>query len=331
MLVDLIPIILVFIASFSVTFIVTPFIIKRMHLRGLTGTDMNKFNKPQVAEMGGIGVIFGFSIGIITSIFISTYLKLIEINLTVFLAMFATVLLVGLIGLVDDLIGWRKGIRQWQHALFPVFAALPLMAISAGDTNMSIPFIGIIDFGVFYSLVIIPLGVTGASNAFNMLAGMNGLEAGLGALIISTLLFFALITGNSEVTFFLIAMLAAIVAFLKFNWFPAKIFPGDTLTLMLGATIAASVIIGNIEKIGVILMALFFVELVFKAKHKFQSHCFGIPTPNGILKPRPEGGSLTQWIMKQGKFTEKQVTLTILGMQGIICVTTTALIVSGII
>ncbi len=292
---------------------------------------MNKFDKPEVAEMGGISVMFGFSIGIITSIFISTYLELIEINLTVFLAMFMTVLLIGFIGLVDDLIGWRKGIRQWQHALFPVFAALPLMAISAGDTNMSIPFIGILDLGIFFSLIIIPFGITGASNAFNMLAGMNGLEGGLGVLIISTLAYFSLMTGNIEVFFFLIAMLAAIIAFLKFNWFPAKIFPGDSLTLMLGATIAASVIVGSIEKIGVMLMALFFIELIFKAKHKFQSHCFGLPQKDGTLKPRPEGGSLTQWIMKQGTFTEKQVTGIILSSQAGICVLTIILISSGVI
>ena len=331
MSINFISVFLVFTASFAVTFLVTPFIIKRMHLRGITGQDMNKFSKPQIAEMGGISVMFGFSMGIIISIFISTYLKLIEINLTTFLAMFMTVALIGFIGLVDDLIGWRKGIRQWQHALFPVFAALPLMAISVGDTNMSIPFITIVELGIFYSLIIVPLGITGASNAFNMLAGMNGLEAGLGILIISTLLFFSFISGNVEVVFFLIAMFGSIIAFLKFNWFPAKIFPGDSLTLMLGAVVASAVIIGNIEKIGVMLMTLFFVELVFKAKHNFQSHCFGIPQKDGTLKPRPEGGSLTQWIMKKGSFTEKQVTGIILGSQAIICVLTIILINSGLI
>ncbi len=327
----LLSVLLVFAVSFSVTFIITPFIIRRMQLRKITGKDMNKFDKPEVAEMGGISVIFGFSSGIMASIFVASYLELIEIKLSIFFAMFMTVVLVGFIGLVDDLIGWRKGIRQWQHALFPVFAALPLMAISIGDTNMSIPFIGITDFGIIYSLVIIHLGVTGASNAFNMLAGMNGLEAGLGALIISTLLYFMIGSGNLEVIFFLIAMLGAVIAFLKFNWFPAKIFPGDSLTLMLGAGIAASVIAGNIEKIGVILMALFFAELVFKAKHKFQSHCFGIPQKDGTLKARPEGGSLTQWIMKQGRFTEKQVTGIILGAQAIICVITIILANSGVL
>ena len=126
-------------------------------------------------------------------------------------------------------------------------------------------------------------------------------------------------------------MLGAIIAFMIFNWFPAKIFPGDSLTLMLGATVASAVIVGNIEKIGVMLMALFFVELVFKAKHKFQSHCFGIPQKDGTLKPRPEGGSLTQWIMKKGSFTEKQVTGILLGTQAVICVLTIVLINTGLI
>jgi hypothetical protein len=60
--------------------------------------------------------------------------------------------------------------------LFPIIAALPLMAIAAGETTMFIPFFGIINLGIIYSLIVIPIGVTGASNAFNMLAGFNGLE-----------------------------------------------------------------------------------------------------------------------------------------------------------
>ena len=79
-----------------------------------------------------------------------------------------------------------------------------------------------------------------------------------------------------------IAMIGALIGFLLFNWFPAKIFGGDSLTLMIGANLAVMSIIGNMETIGVIIMVLFFVEFLIKAKYKFQSECFGIPQ-NGIL------------------------------------------------
>jgi UDP-N-acetylglucosamine--dolichyl-phosphate N-acetylglucosaminephosphotransferase len=153
-----------------------------------------------------------------------------------------------------------------------------------------------------------------------MLAGLNGLEAGLGIINVFTILAIALITGKIEAIIIMAAMLGALIAFIKFNWFPAKIFPGDSLTLMIGAGIATAVIIGDMEKIGILLFGIYFVELAIKAKHKFQSQCFGIPQKNGTLKPNPAGGSITHWIMRRGQFTEKQVTLIILGIQSIIAV-----------
>ena len=304
--------------------IVMPPFIKRMHNQGFLGKDMNKYKKPLIAELGGVIVFLGFSFSIFTSIFIATYLKWITIDLSVLLAGFCTIAIIAFVGFIDDIIGWKKGIRQWQHALFPIIAAMPLVAIAAGETTMFIPFIGSINFGIIYPLIIIPIGVTGASNAFNMLAGFNGLEAGQGIILTSTLTIIALVTGQTTAVVLGIAMIGALIGFLFFNWFPAKIFGGDTLTLMVGANLAVMCIIGNMETIGVIIMALFFVEFFIKAKHKFQSECFGIPNKKGELSANPKGGSLTQFIMKlgKGKLTETKIVLTILGIQLIIAIST---------
>ncbi|MEW6295719.1 MAG: glycosyltransferase 4 family protein [Candidatus Diapherotrites archaeon] len=326
----ILSIILIFFCSFISTYLVIPFLIEKLVRRGIVGTDLNKYDKPKIPEMGGVTVLFGFSLGIILSIFINTYLKFFSINLTIIFAVFCTALLIGLLGVVDDLIGWKKGIRQWQHALFPLVAALPLMAVKAGVNEMTFPLIGAVYFGVYYSLIFVPLGITGASNAFNMLAGLNGLEVGLGLISFFTLLVISIVNflnplyvGNSLESIILIAsIMGALIAFLKFNWYPTKIFPGDSLTLMNGALIASIVIIGNMEKIGIILIALFFIELLFKAKHRFQSQCFGIPQKDGTLKADPRGGSLTQWIMRRGKFTEIRVVSIILFLQCIIAAIT---------
>ncbi len=58
-------------------------------------------------------------------------------------------------------------------------------------------FLGTLDTGLLYPLLIIPIGMIGASNAFNMLAGYNGLEAGMGIVILSTLGLIAYNTGNT--------------------------------------------------------------------------------------------------------------------------------------
>ena len=331
----LLVIALVMAASFLVPKYVLPLWIERMKKRGMVGKDINKTGKPEVAELGGIPVWLGFSFAIMLAIFCATYLHWIELNLTHLLAGLATILLVGFLGVIDDLIGWKDGIRQWQHALIPLFAALPLMAIKIGNPAIKIPFLGLlpnefmvpffglVSFGVVYSLFIVPIGVTGASNATNMLAGLNGLEAGLGAIMAATLLIITFSHGQVEAAIIAAAMLGALLAFLIFNWFPSKIFGGDSLTLMIGAGIATIVIIGNMEKLGVILMAIFFVELVLKLRYRMQVESFGVPQKNGVLKaPSKKSGSLTHIIMKLGNFTEKQVVLRILALQVIASVIT---------
>ncbi|MCX6801590.1 MAG: hypothetical protein NT067_00605 [Candidatus Diapherotrites archaeon] len=315
---------LFFLCAFTATFLVLPKLIGRMKKRGLVGKDMNKAGMPEIPEMGGIAVWLGFSSAIMLSIFFYSYLQNFfpfEMDLTMLLAGFATIAMVGFLGLMDDLLGWRDGIRQWQHALIPMFAALPLMAININNPPFYIPLIGYVGFGIYYSLLLVPIGITGASNAANMLAGLNGLEAGLGLMIISTLTAIALYSGSIEAVIIGVALMGALLAFLRLNWFPAKVFGGDSLTLMVGAGIATMAIVGDLEKIGILLMSLFFVELVFKARHKFQSECFGLPQKDGTLKADPKGGSLTQWVMRRGRFTETKVVLIILGMQAIICLT----------
>jgi len=51
-------------------------------------------------------------------------------------------------------------------------------------------------FGIFYALLIVPIGITGATTTYNMLAGFNGLEAGQGIIILGFLSFIAFMTGN---------------------------------------------------------------------------------------------------------------------------------------
>ena len=319
----------VFAISFLTTYILTPKVIRIMHAQGFISKDMNKYNHPLVAELGGVPIFLGLVFGIISAIFMSTYLGA-QINLLNVIAGMLTICLIGFIGTIDDIIGWKKGIRQWQHALFPVIAALPLMAVRVNNPPITLPLIGMlphefllpfgaISFGLVYSLIFVPVGVTGASNATNMLAGLNGLEAGLSALILATLAIIAALTGKPEALIFAVAMVACLLAFLKYNWFPAKIFGGDGLTLMAGASIAVVSILGDMEKIGIALMVLFFIELYLKSRTKFQGESFGVSQRNGLLLAPKKKKSLTHYFMALRPRTEKQVVIKILTVQAIIC------------
>jgi len=326
-----------FIAAFLATKAILPFLIFRMKKRGIVGIDANKAGSPKIPEMGGIAVLLGFCFGVMASIFFFTYSGAIPMNLTLLLAALSTVIIVGFLGLVDDIIGWKDGIRQWQHALVPLFAALPLMAVSINNPPITvpffgilpaeivIPFIGVISFGVIYSLFLVPIGITGASNAYNMLAGLNGLEAGLGIITAFTLLLISYIDlgrggGSIEAIFLLAAFIGALLAFYQLNKYPAKIFGGDGLTLMAGSVVASAAIIGNMEKVGILVMALFFIELYLKSRTKFQAESFGIIQADNTLKAPEKIGSLTHLFMKRGRFTEPQLVLQILGVQLLISI-----------
>ena len=258
--------------AFLVTFFVTPKLIRKLFASNIVGKDMNKPGKPEVAEMGGLGVIAGFVAGVLVVIALDTFhLVDVKLNLTYLLAGLSTILIMALIGIFDDLLVMRQSIK----AMLPLLASLPLVAIKVGVTHMTFPVIGEVDFGILFPLLLIPLAITGASNATNMLAGFNGLEAGLGIVMTAAVGIAALALGRVEAAIISLAMFGALIAFLRYNWYPSRILIGDVGTLTIGAVVAVSVIIGNIEKVGIILILPFFGELFLKARSrlKAQSWC----------------------------------------------------------
>ena len=248
--------------SFLITYFIIPPWIKRAQKANLVGKDINKSDKRKVAELGGLCVICGFLIAsllyVATRVFIyNTFLD----KLHFIFAAITSILIAAGIGTIDDILGWKIGLRQRHKLLLTFFIALPLMVVSAGTSIMTIPFLGRVDFGLLYPLLIIPIGIMGASNGFNILAGYNGLESGMGIIILTTLGVFSFINKANYVAFLALAMAAALFAFFLYNKYPAKIFPGDTLTYSTGALIAIIAILGNLEKFAVILFIPYFLEL----------------------------------------------------------------------
>jgi UDP-N-acetylglucosamine--dolichyl-phosphate N-acetylglucosaminephosphotransferase len=273
--------------SFIFTVFFIPKWIKKARQFGLVGKDMNKYDKPEVAEAGGIVVIIGLLAGTLFYIFLDTFfLKTGADALLIFAAML-TVLLAGFLGFIDDVLGWKKGLKRWQKPLLTIPMAIPLMVINAGHSTMSIPLLGPIDFGIVYPLVIIPIGIVGAANGFNMLAGFNGLEAGMGAIALGTLGTISLFNGNTGLAAVAFSAVASLLAFLIFNWNPARIFPGDSLTYGIGALIAVVSILGNMERAGLILFIPFLIDAVWsllpEAKGAPKREAFGKPNKDGSL------------------------------------------------
>lgn len=310
---DFILIVAIFSCSAALAAFSLPFLIRKFMAAGITGNDVNKGGKPKVAEMGGLAVVMGAIGSLLFAIFLQTFLGY-PFKLTEILAAMLTIAIIALIGTFDDLFDMRKDVKT----LLPMVAALPLVAVSAaGSTAVSIPFIGPVDFGMFYIFLLIPLGVTVASNLTNMLAGFNGMEAGMGAVMFAAAALLALINGSTEMAMLSAAMLGALLVFLRYNWHPAKIFMGDIGTLAIGATLASAVIIGNMESVGAILALPYLMDFLIKAYNRFPSTKWWGELRRGklfTLDNRVRG--FAQLVMKLSNgISEQKLVLVFIGME----------------
>jgi len=229
------------------------------------------------------------------------------------------------IGLIDDLLL----IRQHVKALLPLFASLPLVAVRAGVTRMDLPFFGLVEFRFLYPLLLVPLAITGASNATNMLAGFNGLEAGLGVVMCATVGLVAYLRGSTEAVIISFAMLGALLAFLRYNWYPARILIGDIGTLTIGAVVASSVIVGNIERVGIILIIPFFIEFFLKLRGKFkqQSWC-RVREGKLVCERKGEVYGLGRLVMHlSGGISERNLVLVLIFVEVVFALVALALVV----
>ena len=227
--------------SFFVTRLFMPKIIQKLEEADIVGKDIHKSWKPVVAEMGGFGIIFGFVIGMFAGIYMHDILAF------PLMVVLVVILLVGMIGILDDLLALSS-----KSKFFLLFiAGLPLMW--AAPPNV----------GIIY-LITIPIALSIGSNLTNMLAGLNGIESGLGVISMTSLTIACIILGKYDVTIISMSMLGALIAFLYYNRYPAQIFPGDTGTLIIGAAIVCIAFIGRVKLIALIILMPNIIDAALK-------------------------------------------------------------------
>jgi len=258
--------------------------------------------------MGGLVLVAGYLAGILW--FLVAFPDLFR-ELT---AILSTILMISMVGMIDDILQLRHSIK----VMLPLVASLPLMLIVSEDRVMMLPFIGLVKIGLFYPLLLVPIGIVAAANLTNLLAGFNGLETGMGLVAIVSLFISCFLLGNLNGIVILAPMIGPLLAFLVFNWYPAKIFPGNSGTYVIGAVIAAGVIIGDMEIIGIICLLPFIMEFFIKLRSLFRGQCFGLVNGDGTLSaPRSPTESLTHIIMRLGRLTELRLVTTFIIIEAI--------------
>ena len=159
---------------------------------------------------------------------------------------------ISVLGVVDDL----RGMRARYKLLGQVLAA-SLVAFSGYSIRaINIPLVGVVslDHAAGLGTLLTILWIVGITNAVNLIDGMDGLAAGVSLIAAASLAVLAGLNGSSFVVLLCIALSGSLLAFLHYNWHPARIFLGDTGSMFLGFALATLSLMGSYETQGTVLM-----------------------------------------------------------------------------
>ena len=191
----------------------------------------------------GFGIVLCIGIGITLFVF----------NQDLFIehtSLLTAVLLVGILGLVDDVVGTNPFIKIATLIMVYTF----LYAEGFLITNLGV-FLGVsLNLNLTLAILFTVVAIVTFTNAFNLIDGLDGLS-GLIAIIIFLSFLFIGIKNNDQ---FLITMpilfITSLAVFIFYNWHPAKVFLGDSGSLMIGFTISLMAIrsLSYIEPISIL-------------------------------------------------------------------------------
>ena len=212
-------------------------------------------SKEGTPTMGGISfIISGFVVFVIFLILNFNKIPTREVMLIINVMVYA--LLNGMIGIIDDIAKIRKkqneGLTPLEkiilQSLFSVLFLISLHFTVGLSTVVDIPFTNIrIDLGFFYYILAFFM-LCGMVNSVNLTDGIDGLASSVVFTIGLLVAILSLVYMESYPIMFIGALLiGSSVGFLIYNFYPAKIFMGDTGSLYFGGLIAASpFLIGNL-------------------------------------------------------------------------------------
>nr|KAF6437458.1 dolichyl-phosphate N-acetylglucosaminephosphotransferase 1 [Molossus molossus] len=177
-----------------------------------------------------------------------------------------------------------------HELLLPTAASLPLLMVyftNFGNTTIVVPkpfrpLLGLhLDLGILYYVYMGLLAVF-CTNAINILAGINGLEAGQSLVISASIIIFNLVELEGDCRddhvfslYFMIPFFFTTLGLLYHNWYPSRVFVGDTFCYFAGMTFAVVGILGHFSKT----MLLFFMPQVFNFLYSLPQLLHIIPCP----------------------------------------------------
>jgi UDP-N-acetylmuramyl pentapeptide phosphotransferase/UDP-N-acetylglucosamine-1-phosphate transferase len=227
-----------FLTSFFVVLLATPSLIKVAKLKHLVdepGED-RKLHTRSIPTIGGItifgGIIFSYALWFPNEFYY------IDNTLVNFKTVIATLILLFFVGIKDDIIGTAPIKKLAAH--FIVGFIIVIMADIRIQSMHSI--FGVEELELWQSYIISIFTYIVIVNAYNLIDGIDGLAAGIGLISSLALGFILAYSENVPLALLSFVLSGALLAFLIFNFSPARIFMGDSGSLIIGAIISILVI-----------------------------------------------------------------------------------------
>ncbi len=239
-----------FVVSFVFSFAATPLVTRLAFRIGAVDIpkDNRRMHKKPIPRIGGLAIVFGFLVAVLSFSM--------EMNKATLATLIGASIIVAM-GVVDDC----KDLDAKLKFVIQIIAAL--VVIIFGDVRINVftnpnifsnaPYWVLPEWmSVFLSIIWIVF----ITNAVNFIDGLDGLAAGVSAIMSVSLVFISIRVGEYPIALFGIALMGSCFGFLPFNFNPAKIFMGDTGSTFLGFMLATLSIQGVFKSYAVISFAV---------------------------------------------------------------------------
>ncbi|MCX5699819.1 MAG: MraY family glycosyltransferase [Candidatus Omnitrophica bacterium] len=222
---------LVFLIAEVISLILTP-LIKRLSLKmgWMDKPNWRKLNKKPMPLLGGVAIYLGFLVSVLLFIHKAPFVS----DIHRLLGALGSSLIIVLTGIVDDI----KGLSALRKLFYQVTAAVIVTLFGFTIIKVSSPFGGYFHLPEIVDIALTVFWIVGFINAINLLDGLDGLSSGVVAIISGSLFFTAIKTNNPIAAILSIAICGSCLGFLPYNFYPAKIFMGDSGSMFLGFILA---------------------------------------------------------------------------------------------
>lgn len=243
--------------SLLLTYILIIFLKPRMTL---CGKDLHKPNFPILPEAMGLSSALSF----IISLFILMIFQERNIIFYNYLAISSSCIFTILLGFIDDVLD-----LEWKYKLiFPSISIIPTLLLYSEGTYVILPFVGLLKFGIFYYLYMI-VCCTFATNAINILSGINGLEV-MQILILSFFIFIDNIFKQNTFGCLVSSLLFfSSIPIYYFNKYPAQVFVGDTYCYFGGMVLSCVAILTHTTRTLFLLMGIQIINFLISLPQLF--------------------------------------------------------------